>query len=299
MSRSITIGVDIGGSHITAALIDLNSKTLLRETITRKHIHANEAVPVIITEWGNAIKEANSGKTGPDMRIGMALPGPFDYDNGISYIRGLDKYDSLYGVNVKDLLSRELGIPATNIRMKNDAGCFLQGEILSGAAVEVDQCIGLTIGTGIGTAVAKKGIAEDAARWQSPFGDSIAENYFSTRWFVKRYRELFNQEVKDVRALTALIADNPSIQLIFDEFADNFANFLRTFVEDENPELIVLGGNISHAEEFFLPRVKAGLKFHGINIPIRKSTLGEHAALIGSAALWAKPISQNHNTFIL
>ena len=28
----------------------------------------------------------------------MAIPGPFDYENGISRMQGLNKYDAIYGI---------------------------------------------------------------------------------------------------------------------------------------------------------------------------------------------------------
>ncbi|HRP57404.1 hypothetical protein, partial [Agriterribacter sp.] len=65
--------------------------------------------------------------------MGIAMPGPFDYEKGISYITGLHKYEYLYGLNVKELLAAELNIPLGNIRMMNDAAAYLAGELKAGA----------------------------------------------------------------------------------------------------------------------------------------------------------------------
>ena len=83
-----------------------------------------------------------------------------------------------------------------------------------------------------------------------------------------------------------MMPTDPDIQTIFDEFAENLSNFLTAFIHEENPNVVVMGGNIAQADIYFLPSVIRNLQHNNINIPIRKSTLGEHATLLGSAALW-------------
>lgn len=117
------------------------------------------------------------------------MPGPFDYENGISLITKLDKYEALYKLNVKELLSEKLSIPKPSILMMNDAACFLRGEVYYGAAKGHTDVIGITLGTGTGSAFHHNGITVDANLGPSPFMNSIADEYFSTRWFVKRYIE--------------------------------------------------------------------------------------------------------------
>jgi glucokinase len=284
MSDSIVLGADIGGSHITAGVVEMKTRTIITDSIKRRKVNSADSAENIIAEWSGLMKEV----TGNDinLRIGIAMPGPFDYEQGISYIKGLEKYESLYGRNVKELLAEALRIPANHIRLKNDAGCFLQGETFAGSAQGYNRSIGLTIGTGIGTAAAKHGVAEDADLWKTPMKGDIAENFLSTRWFVKRYHQLTGKEIKDVKQLCELLPDNPSLQSLFDEFAENLADFLAFFIRQENPEIIIIGGNISNASDLFLPAVKTNLEKVSLNIPIKKSNLGEHAVLLGSAALW-------------
>jgi len=88
--------------------------------------------------------------------------------------------------------------------MKNDAGCFLQGEALGGAAKGFNDAIGLTIGTGIGTARFHKNVAEDADLWHASFRDGMTEDYISSRWFVKRYFEVSGNSVNNVKELAML-----------------------------------------------------------------------------------------------
>ncbi|MDB5015066.1 MAG: hypothetical protein JWQ25_3268 [Daejeonella sp.] len=55
----------------------------------------------------------------------------------------------------------------------------------------------------------------------------------------------------------------------------------------ENPEVVVLGGNIAKAYNLFIPNTLGVLEKKSIDIPILKAILGEDAAIIGAASLWA------------
>jgi glucokinase len=288
MNNSTVLGVDIGGSHITAGLVNMESRTILTDSIKRQKVNSSDTAENIIAAWSSLIKAVTGNTSG--IRIGIAMPGPFDYEQGISYIKGLTKYESLYGKNVKHLLADALAIPTEHIRLKNDAGCFLQGEAFAGSAQGYKRAIGLTLGTGLGTAAGKDGIAEDADLWKTPMHGDIAENFISSRWFVKRYNQLTGKEIKDVKHLCELIETDPSLKVIFDEFAKSLAEFLTFFIHQENPEIVVIGGNIANASHLFLPQIQEHLAKASLNIPIKTSTLGEHALLLGSASLWDKKL---------
>ena len=186
--KNIVLGADIGGSHITAALIDLNTGGLLRETIKRQPVNSHGSPDEILNSWANSIADSFMNYSGPK-RIGIAMPGPFDYQKGISYIKGFHKYDSLYKLNVKEALAERLNIESNAILLKNDAACFLQGEIFAGAAKGYRKSIGFTLGTGFGSAIGIDAVAQDAEYWSRPFLEGVAEDYFSTKWFLKRSKE--------------------------------------------------------------------------------------------------------------
>jgi len=285
MHENTIVGADIGGSHITAALVDLDQRVMLQDSLIRRRVNSHGTVSEIIEAWGAALEEVLSKAGGK--KIGIAMPNPVDYEQGISYIKGIDKYDSLYGLNIRNLLAERLGMPFGSIRMKNDAGCFMQGEVFGGAAQGFTSAIGLTLGTGVGTARSHDGVAEDADLWHMPFRDSIVEEYVATRWFLRRYQELCGQEVKDVKALSERHATDNVAQEVFREFADNLTELLVYFVAKDNPQVIVLGGNIANAEALFVPRVKENLKAHGIELPIKRAMLGEEAAIVGAASIWS------------
>jgi len=291
MNNSFILSADIGGSQITAAIIDLQTSIVLPNTLVRRHVDAHENAEEIIRIWAEVLQEAGALYNLPHLKIGIALPGSFDYDKGICQIQNQNKYDALYGLNVKELLARKLHISAQDIRMINDAGSFLQGEVFAGTARGYAHAIGITLGTGLGTSRFHETLAEDANLWCSPFLDSIAEDYLSSRWFITRYHELSGVKLPGVKELMILAESNVKVKMVFEEFGTNLGNFLVDFIRTDKPEVIVMGGNIANASNLFLDEVNRVLTAHNKLVPIKKSILGEEAILIGAAGCWSKTLS--------
>lgn len=286
MKESLILGLDIGGSHLTAALVNQATRQFVPDSYTRLRVNSKGTAEEILDTWTTAIQEIYTKHPVSNKRIGLAMPGPFDYVNGISLIKGLDKYEALYKLNIKKMLSERLAVPVSSILMMNDAACFLRGEVYYGAAKGYEDAIGITLGTGTGSATHHKGVTEDANLGPSPFMDSIADEYFSTRWFVKRYLELTGKTVKDVKALAELYASDAAVKNIFTEFVKNLAVFIEGFVKKEKPKVIVMGGNIAQCASLFLDDLVANLAAKNITIPIVQAKLGEEAAILGAASLF-------------
>lgn len=284
----VVLGVDIGGTHVTAALVDLQARKVLAHSWTRSPVNTHGTKEEIMRAWSSTIEEAT--KTNPlwSGKIGIAMPGPCNYEKGVSLIHDQDKLDALYQLNIKDLLAESLPVKAQDIRMMNDAGCFLKGEVYSGAAMGYKDAIGLTLGTGVGTARYHNGVANDADLWHIAFKGSMPEEYFTSRWFRKRYFDLTGEKVQGAKEIAAFADANPDARQVFQEYGETLAEFLAYFVELDNPEVIVLGGNITNALSLFYPALKQELEERKINIPVKKATLGEDASLIGAASSWEK-----------
>jgi glucokinase len=280
------LGVYISGYHITTLVVNLDDHTVLKSSYQRKPINSRGSVSDIIDSCSAVIKEALHVNGETLTRIGIAMPGPFDYEKGISYIHNNKKHEALYGLNVKELLAAKLEIPVESIRMLNDASSFLKGEVFAGAAQGHESVIGLTLGTGLGTAKLNNGVAEDAALWQSPFLDSIAEDYLSERWFLKRYYALSGINVVNVKELSSFYSSSATVKNVFKEFAHNLATFTAEIIKAENPEIIVLSGDISRVSECFLAAYKTQLSKLGYEVPVTVSKLNSDAVLIGVATCW-------------
>ncbi|WP_315817320.1 ROK family protein [Paraflavitalea speifideaquila] len=199
MNNPLVAGVDIGGSHITAALVDLEVGSVLPAFSIRKQINSQEDAASIIHDWCETIGQVFEARPYLLKRVGIAMPGPFDYEKGISFIKDQNKYESLYGLNVKEMMAERLGMAPDHIRLMNDASCFLQGEVMGGAAHGFKSAVGITLGTGLGTATFHEGIAKDANLWCAPFLDGIAEDYISARWLLKTYEQVSGNRVEQVK----------------------------------------------------------------------------------------------------
>ncbi|MFD3002373.1 ROK family protein [Pontibacter toksunensis] len=286
MDNPIVLGIDIGGSHATAALVNLSTCNLLLGSRERREIDSQGTVEEIMKDWCEIAEETIKKTTKFSGKIGIAMPGPFDYQMGISLIQGQNKYEKLYKLNIKEMLAQRLSMEPENIRFINDAECFLQGEVVCGAAKGYSSALGLTLGTGFGSAIYKNGKSRDAALWCAPFEEGIAEDKLSTRWFVKAYFDLTGLEVRGVKELAELADKDPHVQEVFHRFGRNLALFLINFFKQENPEVVVIGGNISKTYHLFSSELLKRLKEGGVDTTIRIAELGEESALLGAAATW-------------
>jgi glucokinase len=285
--QDLILGIDIGGSHITVGFVDLHKREILEESYFRAFIDSWSSAEHIIDAWAIVIEKAFSTVNVTEKKIGIAMPGPFDYEAGISYIKGNKKYDNLYGLNVKELLAQKLNIPPTHILMFNDAECFLKGEVFAGVAKNHQKAVALTLGTGLGTAIYDNGVSADGELWNEAMLDGIAEDYISTRWFLKEYFERTGINIANVKALNDICDISGIARGVFKTFAGNLAAFMEGFIENEKPQIVVLGGNITKASQRFMPYFIACLEKKNIHVPIKVTQLGELAPLLGAASYWS------------
>src|SRR4051812_13766015 len=185
------LAADIGGSHITLGICGLETYNIIGDATLRTEVDSKGSANEILNTWGNALRqilEKNQSIT--FFGLSIAMPGPFDYQNGISYITGLKKYEALYGMDIRQVFAGVLKIDPQLVRFRNDAESTIAGEIVAGAAKGFQRIMGVTLGTGFGSAYCKNGVTKDINLGSETFKDSIADDHLSTRWFLNRYREL-------------------------------------------------------------------------------------------------------------
>ncbi len=295
MNRNLAIGTDIGGSHISCAAIDLESGKILKETLTGMNVDNQAKANVIISVWTDVLKEALSKVTAERVKgIGFAMPGPFDYVKGICYIKGVAKYENLYGFNIADAVASSLEVGDNFlIRFMNDASSFAVGEAWAGSASGVRRSLSITLGTGFGSAFISDRIpvvdGPDVPKlgcvYHIPYKDGIADDYFSTRWFIARYKSLTGVELKGVREIANIAPKDNVATGLFREFGTNLGIFLAPWLIKFKAEILVVGGNISNAYGFFGSFFEDSLRKEKCNCRVALSTLKEDAALLGSAYL--------------
>jgi glucokinase len=291
--QRFVLSADIGGSHITAAVIDLQQNVLCSGTLSRFPVNCHGSQEEILQSWSQCLLTAKANFADNICGLSLALPGPFEYDTGICRIKGLSKYESLYGVNVKQQLADLLDMSPDLMLFKNDAESFLHGEVCAGAAKGYGNVIGFTLGTGMGSAISVNGRTTDANWGAVSFGGSIADDFFSTRWFLNAYRQRSGTRCDNVRDLAVLAENEPAAMDIFKLFAKNFAGFLQNYVVYYKPDVVLIGGNIAKAASLFMPDLKQFLRTCIDPNRIVLANLGEHAALLGAAFAFAAQNQDN------
>lgn len=293
--NNIAIGVDIGGSHITCRLIDPEHKTIVGETLVRKHVDSQASKEEILSIWCQAISEGKGTLKWTEIKgIGFAMPGPFDYPNGVGQFESVPKFQSLNGVNVRNELIERLALPAgIPVRFMNDAACFAIGESFFGQVAKHSRFLAITLGTGFGATFIKDhqpiagedGLTDDGFLWYVPLGDGMADDHFSTRWFVNRYKKLSGKDLAGAKEISDQYHSDPIVRQIFSEFGNKLGTFLSPWLKGFSAEAVVIGGNISGAYAYFKEDLLSSLKNTGVEVNIYISELQENAALCGSAVL--------------
>ena len=141
------VAIDLGGTKIKIALVndDLITDSISIDAQSQLGFGAN--IPRLNQAITSLLKK-NFLSNNDLLGIGMATPGVVDSEN--SKVLGInDKYTDLVGFDLKKWASNSFGLP---LALENDARAALLGEWKFGVGIGYDNLLGITLGTGIGTA---------------------------------------------------------------------------------------------------------------------------------------------------
>jgi glucokinase len=278
---------DVGGSHVSAAVCFRDSYRL---GAVARASHPTEETSAAFVEMLHSLgMKASEGITGVE-GAELAMPGPFDYENGVSWIK--HKMAFLYGVNVSEALAAEFGWVASQVRFLNDAAAYLLGEVGAGAARGVKRVVCLTLGTGVGSGFAVdgrvvthgKGVPPGGEIWNVPYEGGIVEDRISTRALKSAYMERNGQE-REVASIAHYAAGGEAAAIeVFEDFGRDLGVAIKRLLADFAPDVVVLGGGIARSAQLFFPATKAALE--GTGIELRIAELGDNAPLAGSGVAW-------------
>ncbi|SDC67662.1 polyphosphate--glucose phosphotransferase [Streptomyces prasinopilosus] len=237
-------GVDIGGSGIKGAPVDLDKGDLAQERC--KVLTPQPATPDAVAD---GVKEVvgHFGWTGP---VGVTFPGVVTDGTTIRSAANVDK--SWIGTDARVLLGDRLGgLPVTVV---NDADAAGVAEMHFGAGKgRRGTVILLTFGTGIGSAVFVDGVLVP----NTELG----------------HLELHGHEAEK-RASSKAREDH---DLTWEHWAHRVQKYLAHVEMLFSPELFVIGGGVSRKSEKFLHHIE------GIKAEIVSARLQNNAGIVGAA----------------
>jgi glucokinase len=281
--------VDVGGSHLSHAVYDPSSRALLPGTIGRVALTGHAAVsPLhgirsIATNASAALGDALGG-------VALAIPNPFDHVAGVSRMR--HKLSDLFGVDLRQLLSAATRLAPDVFVFLNDADAFLLGA-LAGETERCTRAIGITLGTGIGSAFALNGeivtggagVPAGGEIWDTPFGSGMVEDAISTRALVSDYLQSAGKRIDVTSIGAAARQGDVQAQEAFTRFARQLAAVLNQLCQDFPADKILLGGGICGEKELFLPTTREALVgWRTVDVASNR----HEAPLIGAGIAWQR-----------
>lgn len=285
-SHQSVLVFDVGGSHVAAAVC---AREGYRLGPVADAPHPKEASSEAFLDLLQTLGKRAMNGSSPVSGVELAFPGPFEYDDGISRME--HKLPYLNGIDLRQPLASRFALQPSAVRFLNDAAAYLLGEIGTGAAQNVERAVGITLGTGIGSAFAVHGrivsdgpgVPSGGEIWNLPYQGGILEDALSTRAIQADYQQRTGQLLQ-VRAIASLAAENKDAGEVFASFGKHLGQALRSLLQEFAPQVVVLGGGISRSALLFLPQAKEELK--QMKLELRVTTLFDHAPLAGAGVAW-------------
>ncbi len=250
-SNEIVGALDVGGTHVTAARVDVTAGAVEPRSRVRLSLPPSGSRSELL----GAISRAATAIARTDVcRLGVAVPGPFDYSTGVSKIA--HKLQGFYGVDLRSELSGALGLrDAEAVRFLNDAEAFLLGEWWAGAARGHARAVGITLGTGLGSAFmedghivrAGPGTPPSGALYELPFRGAPVEHTISSRGLLARYGSPPEEQIDVEDVASRAMAGQNSARRAFEELGRALGELLVPWLRTFEPGCLVVGGSIARS----------------------------------------------------
>lgn len=309
------IGIDLGGTGIKAGIVDENGTILCKESCPTGVERGYEAV---IRDMARLCEEtvAKSGHSMKEIQaIGIGLPGIYDPATGlVPFCTNLHWHQ----VPVVEEMHKYLDKP---IYIGNDATVAGLAESVAGVSKGASVSIFVTLGTGVGGGIVvdgkpysgPHGVASEIGHMITVVGGEMCtcgnrgcwERYASATAIIREGRKFaeahpdcaiakaVNGDMDAITAKTVIDlakAGDPDAARLFDNYVEHLCVGLVNLINLYDPEIIALGGGVSHAGQFLLDAVNAKLPdlvFYK-TMPYAKielARLGNDAGIIGAAML--------------
>lgn len=245
------VGIDIGGTGIKGAVVDLATGTLLTDRIKLPTPKGGTPDGILATTV-ELVRQLQVHDA--DAPVGVCFPAVVKHGITLSAANISKKW---IGLHAEKLFEEALG---RDITFANDADAAGYAEAAFGAARGVDGvAIMTTLGTGIGTAILHNGVLVPNAE----FG----------------HLEVDGHDIETKASNAARERDD----LSWADWAKRLQKFYSALEFYLSPDLFIVGGGISKQHEHFLPLLK-------LNAPIVPATHRNNAGILGAAALAVRTI---------
>lgn len=316
MSTNV-VGVDMGGTKILSAVIDVDGNILGTAKVPTK---ADEGTSIVIDRIADAIQKA-IGKSGVNhasiAAVGIGAPGPLDPETGVViFAPNLGWRD----VPLKAELEARVGIPTF---VDNDVNVGTLGEHAFGAGKGVQNVVGIFVGTGIGGGIILQGeLFHGASKTAGEIGhiivkadgpkcgcgvrgclEALASRTAMTKQLQKAIEKkgkksviskLTDGDLSAIRSgvLAKAIRSKDKLTLkVFKKATKYLGVGIGSIVNFLNPEMIILGGGVVEAlDDTFLDNIRAAAEKYALpntldGVQIVRAKLGDNSGILGAAAL--------------
>lgn len=313
--KKYSIGIDLGGTKILIALVDRNTGEVLEHV--KKKTKKDKGPKNIIRKMLEGIEELIeiSGKTFDEISsIGVGAAGQIDRKNGVIIAAAnLDCYD----LNLKKILTEKFDIP---VYVGNDVEIATIGEQKFGAGKDCNDFVCVFVGTGVGSAIVKDGkiiigatgtageighiIVDLNGRQCSCGAHGCLEAYASRSAIERRIEGALKKGRKSCildyletgKSITSSMIqksierEDELVQQCVTEASEYLSGGIASIINFINPELIILGGGLIEAVDYFYQKTIKKAKAKSLPVPaekiqFKKAMLGDYSGVIGAAFL--------------
>ncbi len=301
MAKEFIASIDLGGTNLKIALLDLKYRIRYKEVLDTRRFHKKELLISAIVDSVHKILKDNKLSRIDLLGVGLGLPGPIDYEKGIVHF-----FPNIPGwkeVKLKTILERKLGLP---VFMDNYAKVMCLAEYNLGAAKGSTNAICITLGTGVGAGVIINGklyrglsnaageIGHMPINENGPVcncgGHACLESYIGNNRILKEAKRLFRRNITLEELSYLARKKNRQAKTIWLEVARRLAVTLVGVVNLLNLDCIVIGGGVAQAGKILFEQIKKIIARQAMSVQARhvkvyKAKLGNNAGLIGAAIL--------------
>jgi glucokinase len=290
------IGVDFGGTHVKAGVVEGGEVIRSTSAATRAGSEPEEILDVL----AGAVLALSATPEG----VGIAIPGEVDADGRCWRLTNVPGFA---GIHVARELSRRLG--GCPIAVENDATSAALGERLYGHGREHPSFLMVTLGTGIGGGLVLGHMLYPGANgFAAEFGHlnvdrgpdapecacgqrGCVESYAGTKALVRKFKELGGGDVNEVLGISVSARKGESAGLeVFAMLGEGLGRGVAAVQNLLDLNAIVFSGGVAASFDLIEPHVRAVLKRNTFapplaEVPLLVSGLGERAGIIGAAYL--------------